>query len=146
MQSTAGLVTAVLLLVTTGCFGGAPASPTPSEPADLDGSWQLTSGQTSNGDVPILDDHPITLTIRGSEIGGRAACNSYGGRAVAGAGGLRMDALSRTEMACQEPAMAAESIYMTALGLLREIVREGDELIARGEGVELRYAALPAPS
>lgn len=93
--------------------------------------------------MPILDDHPITLTINGSQIGGSAACNSYGGRIVAGAGGLRIDSLSQTEMACEEPAMAAEFAYMTAIGLVREIVRDGDKLVARGEGVELTFDALP---
>jgi heat shock protein HslJ len=44
-----------------------------------------------------------------------------------------------------EPAMAAEAAYLAALGRVREIVRDGEELVARGDGVELRFATLPPP-
>lgn len=132
----------VLALTACGSTGGTPS---PSGSLDVEGSWQLASGRTDAGEVPILEDHPITLTREGTQIGGRAACNSYGGRVVAGNGGLRLDSLSQTQMACEEPAMAAEFAYMTALGLVREIVRDGEELVARGEGVELRFASLPPP-
>ena len=136
---------ALVALLLVGCAAvQAPTAP-PSDPDELNGSWRLTSGQTNDGNMPIPDDHPITLTINGTQIGGSAACNSYGGRIVAGAGGLRIDSLSQTEMACEEPAMAAEFAYMTAIGRVRELVRDGDELVARGEGVELRFDALPAP-
>ncbi len=132
----------VFALTACGSTGGTPST---SANLDVEGSWQLASGRTDAGEVPILADHPITLTLEGTQIGGRAACNSYGGRVVAGNGGLRLDSLSQTEMACEEPAMAAEFAFMTALGLVREIVRDGEELVARGEGVELRFASLPPP-
>ena len=95
---------------------------------------------------PSCHDHRITMTITGSQISGSAACNGYGGEIAMGADGLHLENLAQTEMACVEPAaMAAEAAYMAALVRVREIVRDGDELVARGDGVELRFASLPPP-
>ena len=41
--------------------------------------------------------------------------------------------------------MAAEAAYMAALVRVREIVRDGDELVARGDGVDLRFTGLAPP-
>ena len=41
--------------------------------------------------------------------------------------------------------MAAEAAYMAALSRVREIVRDGDDLVARGDGIELRFEALAPP-
>ncbi len=110
------------------------------------GDWVLTGGSIDGDDAPVLADHRITMTITGSRIGGSAACNTYGGEITMGADGLHLDNLAQTAMACVEPAaMAAEAAYMAALARVREIVREGDELVARGDGVELRFAALAPP-
>jgi len=109
------------------------------------GDWVLTGGSIDGVDAPVLEDHRITMTITGSSIGGTAACNSYGGEIAMGADGLHLENLAQTEMACEEPAMAAEAAYLAALGRVREIVRDGEELVAHGEGVELRFAALLPP-
>jgi len=109
------------------------------------GDWVLTGGSIDGVDAPVLDDHRITLTITGSRIGGTAACNSYGGELAMGADGLRLENLAQTEMACEEPAMAAEAAYLGALARVREILRDGEELVARGDGVDLHFAAVPPP-
>ena len=121
----------------------------PSEPGasadEVVGDWVLTGGSIDGADAPVLEDHRITMTITGSTIGGSAACNSYGGEIVMGADGLHLGNLMQTEMACAEPAMTAEATYMAALGRVRELFWDGEELIARGEGVDLRFTALPPP-
>jgi len=109
------------------------------------GDWVLAGGSIDGVDAPVLDDHRITLTITGSRIGGTAACNSYGGEISVGGDGLHLENLAQTEMACEEPAMAAETTYMAALARVRQIARDGEELLARGDGVELRFAALAPP-
>ena len=110
------------------------------------GDWVLTGGSIDGEDAPVLPDHRITMTITGSQISGSAACNGYGGEISMGADGLHLDNLAQTAMACEEPAaMAAEAAYMAALARVREIVRDGDELVARGDGVELRFAGLAPP-
>ena len=128
------------------CGGGqaAPSDPDPST-GDVVGDWVLTGGSIDGGDAPVLPDHRITMTITGSRINGTAACNGYGGEITMGADGLHLENLGQTAMACEDPAMAAEAAYMAALSRVREIVRDGDDLVARGDGVELRFEALAPP-
>lgn len=135
-----------LVAITSGC-GADQAVPTDPGPSagEVVGDWVLTGGSIDGADAPVREDHRITMTITGSTIGGSAACNSYGGEIVMGADGLHLENLMQTEMACEEPAMAAEAAYMAALGRVREIVRDGEELVARGDGIELRFAGLPPP-
>jgi len=132
-------------MLTVACGATGSASEAPASHGPVEGSWVLAAGTLDGADMPIVDDHRITLTIEGAQIGGTAACNSYGGRVVAGAGGMRIEQLSQTEMACDEPAMAAEATYLSALTRVRQLVREGAELIGRGDSVELRFHALQPP-
>jgi heat shock protein HslJ len=53
--------------------------------------------------------------------------------------------LAQTAMACEEPAMSAEATYLGALGRVRDIARDGDELVAGGDGIQLRFSALRPP-
>ena len=109
------------------------------------GDWVLTGGTIDGNDSSVLEDHRITMTIAGSQISGTAACNHYGGELTVDADGLQLGELNQTLMGCEEPAMTAETAYLAALGRVREITRVGDELVARGDGVELRFAALLPP-
>ncbi|MGH2401543.1 MAG: META domain-containing protein [Candidatus Limnocylindria bacterium] len=133
----------VLLLAACGA-GRGPTAPTPSD-GPVTGDWVLVGGTIDGLDAPVLDDHRITLSITGSTIGGVAACNHYGGEITMEGDGLQLMNLGQTEMACEEPAMSAESTYLGALVRVRQIAREGDALVASGDGVELRFDALPAP-
>ena len=139
------VATAVLVLALAGC---AQASPT-TAPGDGDpqGSWELVEGTVNGERVPILDDYRITLMIEGSRLGGTAACNSYGGELSVEGGRLRIQDLAQTAMAClDQAAMAAETIYMTGLGAADSIALDGDELLIRGPGVELRFAEVAPPA
>jgi heat shock protein HslJ len=147
-RSTITLLALAALLAACGAGGAAPSDP--SDPGasggDVIGDWVLTGGSIDGVDAPVLDDHRITMAITGSTIGGSAACNTYGGEITMQADGLHLDNLFQTEMACvDQAAMAAEATYMAALARVREIVRDGDELVARGDGVELRFSALAPP-
>ncbi|MDQ3690636.1 MAG: META domain-containing protein [Chloroflexota bacterium] len=127
--------------------GQAPTDPPGSSASDelVVGDWVLTGGSIDGRDAPVLENHRITLTISGGRIAGTAACNSYGGEIRMGEDGLRMENLAQTEMACEDPAMTAEAAYLGAMTRIRQITRDGEELVARGDGVDLRFAALPAP-
>lgn len=131
-----------LLLTACGREGAAPSS---SADTAIDGSWQLTSGRTVAGEIPILADRPITLTVDGSSIGGTAACNSYGGRLAGSAGRIRVEELGMTAMGCEADVMASEAAYTGALSRVSQIGRDGADLVLRGRGVELRFVALPPP-
>lgn len=121
------------------------ATTTPSAAPDLGGSWQMTSGTTPAGDIPLVADWPITLTIEGSSISGTAACNSYGGRLVLAGGRVRIEDLGMTAMGCEPDVMASESAYTGALATVSQIARDGDDLVLAGPDVELRFASLPPP-
>ena len=139
---TSVLVLAVLLAACAADQG----SPQPdASDAPVGGAWVLTGGSIDGVEAPVLDEHRITLTINGSQIGGVAACNHYGGEITVGVDGLKIDDLGGTAMGCADPAMAAESAYMGALSRVRLIEREGEDLVVQGDGVDLRFAALEPP-
>lgn len=136
---------AVALMLTACGSVGSPSPDASEDPFDPQGSWELISGSVDGAEIPLVDDHPITLTIEGTEIGGTAACNSYGGRLTVTDGRLEIRDLGMTAMACEEPLMAAEAAYTVALNSVESIGGEGGELVLSGPNVELRFDALPPP-
>ncbi len=136
----------VLLVVLLAACAGEVASPSPSGPTDVEGSWQLTAGRVDNEAVPVVASHPITLVIEGSRLGGRAACNEYGARITATGEGIELHDLAWTAMACiPDEVMASEAAYVAALEAVRDITRDGDALVLRGPALELRFDRLPDP-
>jgi heat shock protein HslJ len=136
----------ILLCLILAACGSPAASPSSGSSGDPEGSWQLASGATDAGPVPIVADHPITLTVEGSSIGGSAACNGYGGKIEPTGGGIRITDLAWTAMACMpDEVMAAEAAYTEALAAVTAIRFEGDQLVLEGAGIELRFDALPEP-
>ncbi len=134
----------VLIVVVGGC--ASPGGTTPRSPAsDPQGSWQLVAAETPDGPIELLDDHPFTLTLEASTVGGQA-CNHYGGRIEPVAGGIAISDMGSTDMACApEEVMVAEAAYMEALTAVRAMRLDGDTLVLTGPGVELRFEALPEP-
>jgi heat shock protein HslJ len=114
-----------------------------SSPVDVSGVWQLTGGTVDGAPFPVVPDAPVTLSVAGSEIGGRSPCNHYGGRIVVDGGGSRFEMTSMTAMACEQPVMAAEAVFVAALPRIRGATLDGDRLILAGTGVELTFDRLP---
>jgi heat shock protein HslJ len=131
-------------VVVTGC-GGSAAAPSAGGPVDLTGSWQLVSGTVDGVAFPVVADSPITLTIQGTTIGGRAACNLYGGELSVVDGGPRFSLTSMTEMACEEPVMTSEAAYLAVLPRVTTGARAGDRLTLTGTDVELDFDRLAPP-
>jgi heat shock protein HslJ len=126
--------------------GSGQASPSgnPSDPGTPAGSWILTRGTGPSGDIPILDDHPITLVIDADKAGGHAACNIYGGTVTIDGDAIHLAAMSMTEMAClDDRAMNAEAAYMSALAAVTRWSRDADQLVLAGDGVQLTFAVQP---
>jgi heat shock protein HslJ len=119
-------------------------APTPS-PVDISGAWQLTGGAVDGAMFPLVADAPVTLSVSGTQISGRSPCNHYGGEIVVDGSGSRFQMTSMTQMACAEPVMAAEAIFVAALPRVRGAVRDGDRLALTGPGVELAFEHLPPP-
>ena len=130
-----GCVTVVL----TAC------APLDGQGADPTGSaWELVSGSVDGNEVAIVDGHPITLSFTDNRAGGTAACNGYGGSFAISGDDFAFSDLGWTEMACiPETVMASETVYLEALPRVETFSMTDDELILRGEGVELTYTALP---
>jgi heat shock protein HslJ len=143
--SHAVVLAAVALLAACGSPGGVPSPGASGDPFDPQGAWQLTSSTVGGGEVPLVEGHPVTVTIEGSQIGGTAACNHYGGRLAVTGGALEISELGMTAMGCEEDLMAAESAYMAALAVVESIGGDGDQLVLSGPNVELRFDRLPAP-
>lgn len=109
----------------------------------LDGAWQLVSGTGPDGRIEAPGGHPITATFEDGKVGGRAACNSYGGSVRLTDGRFELDELSATEMACEPAAMAAEAAYLQALLAADRVRREPARLILTGPATELVFAPVP---
>lgn len=141
---TSALVASAIALVAA-CSGPPAASQPTSGMVDASASWQLASGTVDGAPLGLAPNAPVTLTVGGTEVSGRSACNWYTGRIVVDAGVLRIDQTSSTEMACEEPAMATEAEYLAALARVRRATRDGDRLTLLGPGVELSFDELAPP-
>lgn len=111
---------------------------------DAVGDWQLIRGTVDGVDIPLMADSPVTMTVEGSRVSGRAACNQYGGEIVVADGEVRFGALMQTEMACEEPLMSIESAFLGAMSRVRAAAAQDDGLTLSGPGVELAFERLSA--
>ena len=149
LAPTATVLLAVLLAACASAGGPPTGIPSPSPPPsaaptspptiDVGGSWRLERGTVRDVSIRIPEKHPITLEIQGMSVKGTASCNQYGGRIQVAGAGIRIGELMQTEMACEEPAMTAEGLYITGLGLVDNISRDGEALVLSGQEVELRF-------
>ncbi|MEO6063354.1 MAG: META domain-containing protein [Thermoflexales bacterium] len=101
------VVATIALLALPGC--AAPAGPS------LEGSqWRLSDWTISS---LAASEFNITATFANGQISGRSGVNTYSGPVTVGAdGAFAIGRLRSTLMAGTEPAMRAESAYLTLLG------------------------------
>jgi heat shock protein HslJ len=126
----------LVAVVATACLG--------SDFADsVEGTWQMASGTVDGEEIPLLDSHPITITFKGNEVSGTAACNGYGGTFDLDGSEITFGALAMTEMACvPEETMEAEAMFGTALTRVDTVAVDG-QMTLSGDGVELVFEAVP---
>lgn len=76
-------------------------------------SWTLVD---LDGAVPANGGARLTLEFRADgSAGGTAGCNSYGGSYTLDGTTIAFGPLVSTKMACEQPLMAMETTYLTAL-------------------------------
>ena len=140
------MIASVALTVILGACDTSSPDPSGAGTVDVTGHWQMTSGTIDGVVLAAGNDAPITLTVKGTQIGGRSACNNYGGEIVFQEGRPRFTLTSMTQMACAEPAMAVETAFLVALPRVVGAARDGDRLTLTGPGVELLFDRLaPVP-
>lgn len=126
---------ALLALSISACLGSDFVS-------SIEGQWVLESGDRDGEPILILDSNPITMRLEGNQIGGTAACNSYGGRyRMASNGNFRLvDGLAVTEMACS-PAevMESERQFLEALTRVDRVALVDSTLTLTGNGYTLTF-------
>lgn len=132
----------VLLLTACGAPGGSSSPASPGVPA---GTWQLTAGMSGGAELPVPHDHPITLTLEPSSMGGIATCNHYGAEFRLTDGGIQLGAIEQTLRGCPAELEAAERAYVAALSKVSRIGIDGDALFLTGPDIELRFHRLPDP-
>jgi heat shock protein HslJ len=108
-------------------------------------TWQLISGSADGVALVLVDGAPVTFRADQGDAGGRSACNSYGGPiSITDVVVTIGPSLQMTEMACLEDGvMDLEAAYLAALPRVTTVARDGEELVLRGDAVELRFVAQP---
>lgn len=130
--------------VATGADGSGGGE-NPGAAQSFEGAWELTSGVVDGEPVPLVDGRRITLTVGDGEIGGVAACNSYGGLVTIDDGSFGLGEISWTAMGCEPDVTASEQAYLGGLMRATAIAHDGDAIVLAGDGVELRFAELAPP-
>ncbi len=123
--------------------GDPPSASAPGGTVDATGAWRLVEGTVGGAPILLDDQWPVTLTIEGTQIGGRAACNGYGGRVVVEGGVVRFGEIGRELIGCEAPVMATESAFLQGLEGVRQASMDGEILVLAGDGVGLRFEAIP---
>jgi heat shock protein HslJ len=110
----------------------------------LEGDWRLEAGTNGGQPIPIVAGSPITLKVDGTQAGGTAACNHYGGNIHVSGSNVSFSDVAQTEMAClDDRIMASEAAYLTALLKVTTAERSDNAMVLSGPGVELRFALVP---
>ena len=131
---------AVLGLTLAAC--AEPSEPGASDPTLSD--WALQSGTVDGVDIPIVEDHPITLTFENDGVAGSSACNSYfGGYTIDGAD-ISFTDMGSTMMACEPQVMDSEQMYLDAMSKVDSFTATDDTLTLSGDGVELVFVVAEA--
>ena len=136
------LAPAVLALMFVSCAG--EETVTDGDPFGT-GTWVLVSGSVDGAQLVLVDDAPVTFLVDNGEVGGRSACNSYGGPISATDGVVTIGpGLVMTEMAClADGVMDLEAAYLAALERVTAVGRDGDALVLSGEGIHIRFSPQP---
>lgn len=146
MHRTPVLVALVATLIVAACGSG--PTPVPSSTGagmvDATGDWQLDAATIEGQPLALIVDVPVTMTVAGTRIAGRSACNEYGTELQLVDGEVRVGEWATTLMLCEDSIMDVEAAFSQAMQRVRSAERAGDVLVLRGDGVELRFVPLEA--
>ncbi len=110
--------------------------------ASIEGDWTLQSGTWDGQPIPTVEGNPITVEFESDEIGGTAACNTYGGRWQVNNGTFQILELAWTEIGCSPPeVMESEAAYLRALVNVESVEVLGGELVMTGSRTEMTFVS-----
>lgn len=110
-------------------------------PARVFGSWILVSGESGGRIIPIVDTHPVRLTIGHNSLGG-TICNHYGVQEPFPADGSFPE-IASTLMACEGPVMDSEAAFLEALSRYESAEIVDGNLVIRGQDTTLTFRPDP---
>lgn len=110
----------------------------------LDRPWILVTGTVEGQEIAVPDGHRITLTVTGDQVGGSAACNSYGGTASIDGSQITFGEIVRTLIGCEPPVMTAEEAYLVGLAAVDRFELGPQTLVLTGPDTVLNFEPLPA--
>jgi heat shock protein HslJ len=127
------------VLLLAGCGDpGAPAGPATGDGGGAadgpHGQWILADG------VEMVEGYPITMDVADGQVGGTAACNSYGGAVRVDGETFEVGDVSRTAMGCPDEGVHdSESAYLDALMAVDRHERDAEQLVLTGPDIQLRF-------
>ncbi len=131
-----------LLLVFAAC-GDTSGGSNEGDAPGVNGDWVLVSATVDGETLALNDRYRVTMTIDGSEINGRAACNGYGGSVSIQDGTFFLGEVFLTAMGCEPEVMVIESMFMQGLSNVTSATRSGDTALLTGDGVDYKFEIVP---
>jgi heat shock protein HslJ len=87
------------------------------------------------------------MSIVGTEVSGRAACNSYFGTVVVNGSAVGFGELGGTDMGCETAVMEAERTFLSALTIVESFEYRSERLVLQGASNELIFDPIaPVPT
>lgn len=136
-RSLATLAPVLGLLLLSSCGSSDPGT----DPDRLTGvTWVLDDASMGSLVDDVPSDARVDIRFEDDRAQGTSGCNTYGGGYDAGSdGSISFEAMMSTAMACDEPRMALESAYLTALGEADSFQVTDNGLVLSGGAVALTY-------
>lgn len=126
-----------------------PSEPTPSVSEQnplINTEWTLTRFGAPGQEAEPVANTRITATFKPEgTVNGSAGCNSYFANYTADANRLTLEQAGRTEMACAEPAMQQENVFLEALTAAESYAIAGDTLTIAYKGGQMFFRSIPKP-
>jgi heat shock protein HslJ len=112
----------------------------PPPPVVIGTSWEFTAGGGPDGDVPLVEGHPITIRFDADQFSGTAACNQYTGTYLIDGSDLLVNDIVQTEIGCEPPGvMTSEQTYLSLLSTVNEVTVSGGSLVLGNSETELSF-------